>query len=440
MLEDTIVALSTALRPQAVSILRLSGDASVEIAEKLCHKDLSDADHRITYSHIYDPHTNEVLDEGLILVMKAPKTYTREDVVEIQCHGGVFVTERLLATVLSMGARLALSGEFTQRAVMNGRIDISQAQAVNDMVTADSKQSAQLAMASLKGSVKILIEPLVEELIQLIAQIEVNIDYPEYDIPQITRQELLKQVNSLITKLEKLLIESRSGQRMKEGVKTVIIGQPNVGKSSLLNALLEEDKAIVTDIPGTTRDVVEGTLHLENVTLQLLDTAGIRQSDDTVEKIGIKKTFDHIEKADLILFLVDGSKEMSSSDAELLESLDQDKVLLVHTKKDLNTQSNRLEISALHKDIQALVEQIEKRFEKDQFVFDRPVLSQARSIGLAQAAFEAMKQAELSLNSGMEVDLALIDIKDAHTSLQAMMGAEDFNLGDELFRRFCLGK
>lgn len=440
MLEDTIVALSTALRQQAVSILRLSGDASVEIAEKLSHKDLSDADHRVIYSNLYDPQTNEVLDEGLILVMKAPKTYTREDVVEIQCHGGVFVTERLLSTILSMGARLALSGEFTQRAVMNGRIDISQAQAVSDMVTADSKQSAQLAMASLKGSVKTLIEPLIEEFIQLIAQIEVNIDYPEYDIPQITKTELLDKVNALLIKLEKLLIESRSGQRMKEGVKTVIVGQPNVGKSSLLNALLEEDKAIVTDIPGTTRDVVEGTLHLSNVTLQLLDTAGIRQSDDTVEKIGIQKTFDHISKADLILFLVDGSKEMSNSDKDLLESLDKDKVLLVHTKKDLNTQSNRLEISALHNDIEDLVKQIEKRFEKDQFVFDRPVLSQARSIGLAQAAYDSLKQAKDTLENELEVDLALIDIKDAHNSLQAMMGADDFNLGDELFRRFCLGK
>ena len=440
MLEDTIVGLSTALRAQAVSILRLSGDKAIEIAERLSHKDLSDADHRIIYSNIYDPNSNEVLDEGLFLIMNAPKTYTREDVVEIQCHGGVFVTERLLSIVLSLGARLALSGEFTQRAVMNGRIDISQAQAVNDLVLADSKQSAQLALASLKGSVKILVEPLVEELIQLIAQIEVNIDYPEYDIPQITKVELLEKVKSLIKQLDKLLLESKSGQRMKEGVKTVIIGQPNVGKSSLLNALLEEDKAIVTDIPGTTRDVVEGTLHLENVTLQLLDTAGIRQSDDTVEKIGIQKTFDHIAKADLILFLVDGSKEMSIADLELLESLPEDKVLVVYTKKDLNTQSNRLEISALHNDIDALVKQIEKRFEKDQFVFDRPVLSQARSIGLVQAAYDSMKQAEFSLENDMEVDLALIDIKDAHHSIHAMMGAEDFNLGDELFRRFCLGK
>ncbi len=440
MFQDTIVGLSTTLRAQAVSILRLSGDKALEIAERISQKELRQADHQIVYSHIIDPFTHEVLDEGLFLIMLAPKTYTREDVVEIQCHGGVFVTKRLLSLILSLGARLALAGEFTQRAVMNGRIDVSQAQAVNDMVLADSKQSAQLALASLKGSVKTLIEPLVEELIQIIAQIEVNIDYPEYDIPQITQTDLLNHVSSFKVKLEKLLIESRSGQRMKEGVKTAIIGQPNVGKSSLLNALLEEDKAIVTDIPGTTRDVVEGTLHLDNVTLQLLDTAGIRKSEDKVEQIGIQKTFDMIAQADLILFLVDGVKGMSVSDEELYQSLDQEKVLLVYTKKDLNSDSNRLEISALHKDIESLVSTIEKRFEKDQFVFERPVLSQARAIGLAQAAYESMNQAYLSLEHEMEVDLVLIDIKDALYHLQSMMGAEDFNLTDELFRRFCLGK
>lgn len=440
MLLDTIVGLSTALRMQAVSILRLSGDRAIEIAEKISKKNLNQADHRIVYSTIYDPLTQEVIDEGLLLIMKAPRSYTREDVVEIQCHGGIYVTKRILSVILASGARLALAGEFTQRAVMNGRLDLSQAQAVNEMVLADSKQSAQLAMASLRGSVQKLIAPLLEELIQLIAHIEVNIDYPEYDIEQITQSELLIKTKKLIDHLQKLLIESKSSQRMKEGVKTVIIGQPNVGKSSLLNALLEEDKAIVTDIPGTTRDVVEGSLHLENVTLQLLDTAGIRHSDDVVEKIGIQKTYDLMKQADLILFLIDGVQGMNEKDRELYASLDSEKVLLVYTKSDLNTQSHRLEISALKQDIKALVEEIEKRFEKDQFVFDRPVLSQVRAIQLVQTAFEAMKQAHASLESGLEVDLALMDIKEAHTALQAMMGAEDFNLSDELFRRFCLGK
>lgn len=440
MLLDTIVGLSTTLRAQAVSVLRLSGDRSIEMAEKLTHKDFTGVDHQVIYAHLYHPQNQDLLDEGLILVMRAPRTYTKEDVVEIQCHGGVFVTQQLLSAILSLGARLALAGEFTQRAVMNGRIDVSQAIAVNDMVLADSKQSAQLAMASLKGSVKTLITPLIESFIQLIAQIEVNIDYPEYDVPQITRLELKDKCIQLINQLNTLLIESKSGQRMKEGVKTIIIGQPNVGKSSLLNALLQEDKAIVTDIPGTTRDIVEGTLHLSNVTLQLLDTAGLRESSDVVENLGIQKTYEHLSQADLILFLVDGTQVMNPQEEDLLNSLDSTKVMLVHTKRDLYTQNNRLEISAKHNDIKELIQTIEKRYESDQFVFDRPVLSQARSIGLASAALEAMKQALSSLENELEVDLALIDIKEAHAQLQTMIGAEDFNLTDELFRRFCLGK
>lgn len=440
MWQDTIVGLSTTLSPQAVSILRLSGDLSLEITEKLIRQSLHDKDHRIVYGTLIDPHTSQLVDEVLVLVMKAPKSYTREDVIEIQCHGGTYVTQQILALILSLGARLALAGEFTQRAVMNGRLDLSQAQAVNDMVLADSKQSARLAMASLKGSVKNLVLPLQEELITLIAHLEVNIDYPEYDLDQITRLDLLARAEALIQKTNTLLVESRSGQRMKEGIKTAIIGQPNVGKSSLLNALLQEDKAIVTDIPGTTRDIVEGTLHLDKVTLHLLDTAGIRHSSDVVEQIGIRKTFESMDKADLILFLVDGQKGMDESDTELYESLDPSKVLLVYTKKDLKSYSHRLEISALNNDIHALVKTIEERFEADQFVFTRPVLSQTRSIGLANQANAALLSAKQALESGLEVDLAVVDLKEALTSLNAMMGAEDFNLTDELFRRFCLGK
>lgn len=437
---DTIVGLSTHLSPQAVSILRLSGPQALEITETLIQKQLTNADHRIVYGSLTDPWTHQMVDEVLVLVMMAPKSYTREDVVEIQCHGGIYVTQAILSLILSLGARLALAGEFTQRAVMNGRLDLAQAQAVNDMVMADSKQSAQLAIASLKGSTKALIEPLLEELIQLIAHVEVNIDYPEYDLEQITRDQLLDMTDALLDKMRILLKESQSGQRMKEGVKTAIIGQPNVGKSSLLNALLQEDKAIVTDIPGTTRDIVEGTLHLDNVTLQLLDTAGIRQSSDAVEQIGIRKTFESIEKADLILFLVDGRDGMSPTDEDLHQSLDPSKVMIVHTKSDLNSQDGRLEISAKNNDIQALVQAIQKRFETDQFVFTRPVLSQARSIGLALQATQAIESAKAALSSGLEVDLAVVDLKEALQSLNAMMGAEDFNLTDELFRRFCLGK
>lgn len=439
-LNDTLVGLSTTLRAQAVSIIRLSGFKAIEIVERLSHKDLMNKDHQVVFSSIYDPFTQEMIDEALLIVMRAPRSYTKEDVVEIQCHGGIYTTKQILSHCLSLGARMALAGEFTQRAVMNGRIDLSQAQAINDMVSADSKQSAALAILNLKGSVKTIIEPLVEEMIQLIANIEVNIDYPEYDIEQVTSSKFLNHAQNILLQIETVLKEARSGQRMQEGVKTAIIGQPNVGKSSLLNALLNEDKAIVTDIAGTTRDIVEGTVHLENVTLHLLDTAGIRKSSDQVEQIGIKKTFESIEKADLILFLVDGQVGMNVDEKELFDQLDPSKVIVVHTKKDLSSSSNRLEISALKKDIKALIETIEQRFESDQFVFRKPVLSQERSIALANAAKAAITQAISSLENQVEVDLALIDLKEALTHLQNILGAQDFNLSDELFRRFCLGK
>lgn len=439
-LNDTLVGLSTTLRAQAVSIIRLSGFKAIEIVERLSHKDLMNKDHQVVFSSIYDPYTNEMIDEALILVMRAPRSYTKEDVVEIQCHGGIYTTKQILSHCLSLGARMALAGEFTQRAVMNGRIDLSQAQAINDMVSADSKQSAALAILSLKGSVKTIIEPLVEAMIQLIANIEVNIDYPEYDIEQVTSSKFLNHAQKILLQIETVLKEARSGQRMQEGVKTAIIGQPNVGKSSLLNALLNEDKAIVTDIAGTTRDIVEGTVHLENVTLHLLDTAGIRKSSDQVEQIGIQKTFESIEKADLILFLVDGQVGMNVDEKELFDQLDPSKVIVVHTKKDLSSSSNRLEISALKKDIKALIETIEQRFESDQFVFHKPVLSQERSIALANAAKASISSAISSLENHVEVDLALIDLKEALTHLQNILGAQDFNLSDELFRRFCLGK
>jgi len=437
---DTIVALSTTLSPQAVSIIRLSGDKAIEIAQTLLHKNLEHSDHRISYGFIKDPLDQSDIDEVLVLVMKAPRSYTKEDVVEIQCHGGIFVTERILALTLSLGARLALAGEFTQRAVMNGRIDIAQAEAVNEMVSADSEQRAKLAMNGLKGSLKQLIEPLKEELLGLIAQMEVNIDYPEYDLEQVTLEKLYPQCLRFSHKLERILEESKSGQQMKEGVQTAIIGKPNVGKSSLLNALLDEDKAIVTDIPGTTRDIVEGSVRLKNITLHLLDTAGIRHSDDTIEQIGIRKTFESIEKADLILFLVDAQKGLDADEQALYQQLNPEQVLLVYNKKDLVTQSDRLEISALHKDIHALVDVINERYESHQFVFKKPVLSNQRTIGLAQSAYLSLTAAMDALQQGLEVDLALIDLRVCFGRLNAITGSEDFNLTEELFRRFCLGK
>jgi tRNA modification GTPase len=441
MIQDTIVSLSTALTTQAVSIIRLSGDRALEITEILLKKNLSHKDHRITYGFIHEPLTNTVVDEVIVLVMKGPHSYTREDIVEIQCHGGMYVTQKILGLTLGLGARLAYNGEFTQRAVMNGRIDLSQAEAINELVNADSEQSAQLAIAGLKGSLKTLIDPLKEELLAIIAHIEVNIDYPEYDIEEMTRQTLYPLCTSFKEKLETIVHESKSGIEMKNGIKTAIIGQPNVGKSSLLNALLNEDKAIVTEIPGTTRDVVEGTVRLKNVSLHLLDTAGIRQSDDVVEKLGIDKTYKMIDEAELILFLVDAQREMDDEEKKLYDSIDQEKVILVHNKSDLSSQSNRLEISAMNKDIKALIDVINNRFERHQFVFKRPVLSTQRTIGLAIQALVAMNQAIESIELENEIDLINIDLREAYQALNSIGSTStESNINDEIFSRFCLGK
>lgn len=440
MLLDTIVALSTSLSPQAVSIIRLSGDKAVDIAETLTRKTLRTQDHRISYGFIQDPLENKIIDEVLILTMLAPRSYTREDIIEIQCHGGVYVTERILGLCLAQGARMALAGEFTQRAVANGRLDIAQAEAVNELVTADSEQSAALAIAGLKGSVKALVDPLKEELLALIAQIEVNIDYPEYDAEQITRETLKPLCFDFKRKLEQVLEEAKSGQTMRDGVKTAIIGRPNVGKSSLLNALLNEDKAIVTEIAGTTRDIVEGSVRLKNVTLHLLDTAGIHQSEDQVEQIGIRKTFESIEKAELILFLVDAQTGLDFEEEQLYKELDPSKVLLVYNKKDLESNPDRLEISAKNKDIHPLIEAINQRYQRHQFVFKRPVLSTQRAVGLASQALIALNQALESIEAEVQVDLIALDLHNCYRALNAIGSDASFNLTDELFRRFCLGK
>lgn len=437
-LHDTIVSLSTALAIQAVSIIRLSGDRALEITEQLLKKPLNNQDHRLTYGFVHE--AEQIVDEVIVLVMKAPRSYTREDVVEIQCHGGIYVTQKILSLVLGLGARLANNGEFTQRAVMNGRIDVSQAEAVNDLVNADSEQSAQLAIQGLKGSIKQLIEPLKEELLAIIAHIEVNIDYPEYDLEEMTRKTLYPLCKTFEEKLMTLLEEAKSGITMRNGVKTAIVGKPNVGKSSLLNALLNEDKAIVTEIAGTTRDVVEGFIRLKNVSLHLLDTAGIRESEDRIERLGIDKTYQMIEQAELVLFLVDASLGMDSEEEALLKKIDPDKLMLIYNKKDLESKPDRLEISAMHRDIQSLVDAINARYEVHQFVFKRPVLSTQRTVGLAMQALSAMRQALLSIEVENEIDLINIDLREAYQALHAIGSLDDVSIQDEIFSRFCLGK
>ena len=442
MFENTIAAISTSLQDGAISIIRLSGDKAIEITQKIFDRNIMNAkSHTIHYGFIIDADKNPV-DEVLISIFRAPKTYTREDIVEINCHGGTFITRKILSMVLSAGADLAKPGEFTQRAFYHGRIDLSQAEAVQDMIEASNNTAASMAIHGIKGSVKKLLQPLIDDLMDIIAQIEVNIDYPEYeDVEQLTTNDLLPKTNEWLTKIDCILARVQTGQMLKKGIDTIIVGKPNVGKSSLLNALLEEDKAIVTDIAGTTRDLVEGQIHIGSVQLNLIDTAGIRESSDKIEQIGIEKSQEKLKDAKLVLLVFDGSKELDDEDKQLLE-LTKDKMRLIIYNKLDKTEADKdgIWISAANKDIQPLIDALENLYQEDLLKED-PLLSNERQIGLLNQAKEDMLRAKEAMDMMVEPDLIEIDIQAAHDHLKEILGeVHREDLLDTLFSKFCLGK
>ena len=442
MFENTICAISTALQEGAISIVRISGEEAISIVSQIFTKDLrSVPSHTIHYGNIIDENGKPV-DEVLVSVFRAPKTYTREDVVEINCHGGIFITRKILSLVLSKGASLAKPGEFTQRAFYHGRIDLSQAEAVQDMIEATNDSAAHMAIKGIKGSVKKLLAPLIEDLLDIIAQIEVNIDYPEYeDIEQLTENDLLPKTKKWLAQIDAILKKAQTGQVLKKGIDTVIVGRPNVGKSSLLNALLEEDKAIVTDIAGTTRDIVEGQIHIGSIQLNLIDTAGIRKASDKIEQIGIEKSQEKLKEAALVLLVLDGSAPLTKEDKELLEKT-KDKMRLVIWNKDDLSKGNKEGICICAKDhqIQPLIDALESLYEND-LLKEEPVLSNERQIGLLHQAKEDMQRAKEALEAHIEPDLVEIDIQQAHDHLKEILGeVSREDLLDTLFSKFCLGK
>ena len=442
MFENTIAAISTSLQDGAISIIRLSGDKAIEITQKIFDRHIINAkSHTIHYGFIIDADKNPV-DEVLISIFRAPKTYTREDIVEINCHGGTFITRKILSMVLSAGADLAKPGEFTQRAFYHGRIDLSQAEAVQDMIEASNNTAASMAIHGIKGSVKKLLQPLIDDLMDIIAQIEVNIDYPEYeDVEQLTKNDLLPKTNDWLDKIDHILARVQTGQMLKKGIDTIIVGKPNVGKSSLLNALLEEDKAIVTDIAGTTRDLVEGQIHIGSVQLNLIDTAGIRESNDKIEQIGIEKSQEKLKDAKLVLLVFDGSKELDEEDKQLLE-LTKDKMrLIIYNKLDKTSpDKDGIWISAANKEIQPLIDALENLYHEDLLKED-PLLSNERQIGLLNQAKEDMLRAKEAMDMMVEPDLIEIDIQAAHDHLKEILGeVHREDLLDTLFSKFCLGK
>ncbi|MBQ1477611.1 MAG: tRNA uridine-5-carboxymethylaminomethyl(34) synthesis GTPase MnmE [Erysipelotrichaceae bacterium] len=436
MLNDTICAVSTALHEGAISIVRMSGSESFDILKKVSDIRTCKAN-TIVYGHIKEE--GEVIDEVLVSFFVSPKSYTREDMVEINCHGGIAVTRRILNLLLKEGCRMAERGEFTKRAYLNGRIDLSQADSVNDLIYAKTSLQSKSAIRGLSGSVERLLYPLMEEMKDVISMIEVNIDYPEYeDERQMTQEVIYPYLTKWIDECTKMIDKAERFRVVKDGVKTVIIGKPNVGKSSLLNALLEKDKAIVTDIAGTTRDLVEGRAVLDNVTLELIDTAGIRESEDVIERIGIDKSLEAMEEADLILLLLDSS-DIDEEDEKLLKATEGRKRLVVYNKDDIH-QVGDLHISAKNKDISALVKRINDLYQDDIDLVDEDILNNERQIALMKRCLSELKDMEKKIGE-INIDVLLIDLEEAYRDLSEILGKEyREDLIDHMFRNFCLGK
>lgn len=449
---DTIAAISTPLGEGAIGIVRLSGSHAIELAQKVFKgKNLKTvASHTIHYGHIVDHET--IIDEVMVSVMKEPKTFTRENVVEINTHGGVAVTNEILQLLIRSGARMAEPGEFTKRAFLNGRLDLTQAEAVMDLIKAKTDKAMAVAMRQLDGSLKTLIDKTRHEILDTLAQVEVNIDYPEYDdVEEMTTALMREKTQEFQALLEHLLATAKRGKILREGLSTAIIGRPNVGKSSLLNNLLREDKAIVTDIAGTTRDIIEEYVNIKGVPLKLIDTAGIRDTDDVVERIGVERSKKALNEADLVLLVLNASEPLTAQDKILLDISQHSNRIILLNKTDLVEKIERdqlpadlIAISVLkNENIEGIEERINQLFfEKAGLVEkDATYLSNARHISLIEQAVESLKAVNEGLDLGMPVDLLQVDMTRTWEILGEITGdAAPDELITQLFSQFCLGK
>ena len=457
---DTIAAISTAPGEGAIGIVRISGDLAISIASSIYQcgtKQLEEQKtHTIHYGHIVDPKSGEVYDEVMVSVLRAPKTFTREDIVEINCHGGIVAINRVLQLVLRMGARLAEPGEFTKRAFLNGRIDLSQAEAVMDLIRAKTDKSMQLAMCQLDGQLSHLIQNLRQEILNTLAQVEVNIDYPEYDdVEEMTLQLLREKTQQVLQGIRTLLNTASQGKILRDGLKTAIVGRPNVGKSSLLNVLLREEKAIVTDIAGTTRDTIEEYVNVRGVPLQLIDTAGIRETDDVVEKIGVERSRKALKEADFVLLLLNQSEILQEEDIRLLETTKGMKRIILFNKTDLPSKLSTENIAPYAKEEEIVttsmlnkegIDQLEEKiagyfFQGQMNERDATYLSNTRHIALLEKAEQALVEVQNGIEMEMPVDLIQIDFTRAWDLLGEITGdSVQDELLTQLFSQFCLGK
>ncbi|MBQ3516122.1 MAG: tRNA uridine-5-carboxymethylaminomethyl(34) synthesis GTPase MnmE [Lachnospiraceae bacterium] len=459
MVTDTIAAIATALSPSGIGIIRISGEESFEVANRIFKAKsgksiLEMPSHTVHYGHIYDK--EEIIDEVMVLLMKAPNSFTMEDTVEIDCHGGVYVMNRILQTVLKNGARLSEPGEFTKRAFLNGRIDLTKAEAIMDLIQSKNEAARKNSMTHLKGDLYRKIKALREDIIYEIAFIESALDDPEHISLDGFHERLSGKSSNIIAVIEKLLNSADNGRLIKEGINTVIVGKPNAGKSSFLNLLLGEDRAIVTDIAGTTRDTLEESVYLDGMTLNLIDTAGIRETEDVVERIGVNKAKEALEKADLMVYIVDSSVSLDESDKEIIALLDMSKTIILLNKSDLDVvvsessikeiigeTADFLTISAKEKEgLDAFTSLIKEKFFSGQISFDDEVtISSLRQKEALSSALQSMKMVQQSLEDDMPEDFYSIDLMNAYACLGEIIGEEvGEDLVNEIFSKFCMGK
>lgn len=457
-LDDIIAAISTPLGSGGIGIVRMSGTGCIALADTLFQgkkKLTQKATHTLSYGKIIDGKNGEVIDEVLVSVMKAPHTYTKEDIVEINCHGGFLVTQRVLQAVLVAGARLAEPGEFTKRGFLNGRIDLTQAEAIIDLIQSKTELSRQAAVNQLEGRLKIQVREMRNDVIDMIASIEAVIDYPEHDVEEETYDTMEKATKQLLQRMEKLLAGADRGKILREGLQTVIVGKPNVGKSSLLNWFLEEDRAIVTDIPGTTRDTVEEYINIDGIPIKIVDTAGIRETGDVVEKMGVEKSKTYAEQADLILMMLDASRPLEQEDKEILSFIQGKHNIVLLNKADLEQKLSHAEleqyvskkqilsVSVKHNTgFDALIDAIKTMFFSGQTATaDDALLGNTRHKTALFQAKEAMGRCLVTIQTRMPEDFISMDLQDASHALGEITGdVTDEEIIDRIFTKFCLGK
>ena len=457
MFSDTIAAIATFPGNAGINIIRISGRDALNIANKIFidknkQKKTNLKPRYLHYGFIVDK-SNKIIDEVLISYMKAPNTYTKEDIIEINCHGGIISAKKILDTVLSYGCRTAEKGEFTKRAFLNGRIDLTQAEAVIDIINSKTDSSHEISMNHLEGRLSKQINLVIDEIMELLANIEVNIDFPEYDEDEITIEKVKNLCENLFMELDKLIKTADTGKIFKEGIKTVILGKPNVGKSSLMNFLLNENRAIVTEIPGTTRDTIEEYVNIKGVPLRIIDTAGIRETDDTVEKIGVEKALNKVSEADLVIMIFDSSKELEIEDEKILDYIKNKKVIYIKNKTDLENKLNLSSYEKIEEEIlnisivknqglDDIIEKINKLFFEGHLnVSDELIINNVRHKNLLINAKSSIEEVLKSIENNMTIDFVEIDLKEAMEQLGLIVGKSvSDDLVDKIFNEFCIGK